>query len=58
MKQVPQKMDVEADRPCDTSVLSLLHDPSLAVFSLGTLSMVLSNVGSLGICLCLHLLPV
>lgn len=51
MKQAPQQMDVVVHRPCDASVQSSLHNPSLAMFSLGALSKVLSNVGGLGICL-------
>ena len=38
-------MAVVVDRPCDASVQSSLHDPSLAELSLGALSKVLSNLG-------------
>lgn len=51
MKQAPQKMDVVVDRPCIASVPSSPHNPSLAMFSLGAWSKVLSNVGGLGMCL-------
>lgn len=44
-------MAVVVDRPCDASVQSSLHNPSIAELSLGALSKVLSNVGGLGMCL-------
>lgn len=44
-------MAVVVDRPCDASVQSSVHNPSLAELSLGALSKVLSNVGGLGMCL-------